>query len=68
MRRYTAPADSERCECDRMPLADGSEARCMKRRANGSRYCAQHTRIIYGWNQSDETKRELAAGRALLDQ
>lgn len=68
MRRYTAPPLSERCECDRMPLPDGSEAQCMKRKAKGSRYCAQHTRIIYGWKPSAETKREMAAGNALLAQ
>jgi hypothetical protein len=62
-RKFTAPTLADRCECDRMPLADGSEAQCMKRKAKGSRYCAQHAKIIYGWTPSEETKRELAAGR-----
>lgn len=44
-RRYTAPPDSERCECDRKPLSDGSGAWCMRRKAKGSRFCAQHTRL-----------------------
>jgi hypothetical protein len=49
---YTARPDSERCEADRQPLPDGTAARCRKPRKNGSRYCAQHDRIIYGWKAS----------------
>lgn len=64
-RRYTAPPTSQRCECDRVPLRDGSEAQCMKRKAAGSRFCAQHTKIIYGWAPSEQTKCELAAGNAI---
>jgi len=65
MRRHTAPPDGERCECDRLPLLDGRTARCMKRRAKGSRFCARHTKLIYGWKPSEETKRELEAGNRL---
>jgi hypothetical protein len=49
MRRVLAPPDKDRCEADRQPLADGSGARCMHRKAPGCRYCAQHERIIYGY-------------------
>jgi hypothetical protein len=49
---YQARPDSERCEVDRLALPDGSMARCMKPRKIGSRFCAQHDRIIYGWKPS----------------
>ncbi len=52
-RTYTARPDSERCKADRLPLPDGSEARCMRPRKRGSEYCAQHDRIIYGWRPSE---------------
>ena len=65
-RTYMAPPDDERCECDRRPLSDGSEARCMLRKAKGSRYCARHTKIIYGWKPSEETRREMRYGNTLL--
>ena len=65
-RKYTAPPLDKRCECDRMPLKDGSFAQCMKRKAKGSRFCAQHTRIVYGWQPSERTSAELKAGLALV--
>ena len=41
--KYTAPSDSGRCTID-IKLRDGSEARCMRRRAANSDYCWQHHR------------------------
>ena len=44
MRRYTAPPDDQRCTATRLPLADGSSARCM-RRATSNGMCAQHAKL-----------------------
>jgi hypothetical protein len=42
MRAFTAPVDELRCIATRSPLADGSLARCMRRRAANSPYCSAH--------------------------
>lgn len=47
-RRFWAAPDSLRCDADRKPLADGSGARCMKRRKAGSVFCAQHDTLKNG--------------------
>ena len=44
-RHFTAPPDDERCQADRKPLSDGSGARCMRRAADGERFCAQHVAL-----------------------
>ena len=52
-RVYRSRPDNERCEADRLPLPDGSSARCMLPRKAGSRYCARHDRLMYNWRPSE---------------
>lgn len=44
-RLFTAPPDDLRCQADRKPLGDGSDARCMRRAAEGKRFCVQHAAV-----------------------